>query len=186
MEVLAVLSIIGIVIGTAGIGISLASSRDAEQGGRAVDIAIANARLGAMSKTDRYEVRIVATNTATGERGSIGVKIDDSLPDAPASFARTSPTLPSRVNVEITIPDAGFATPNPAEVRILFSKASGRVQRLRLYSSSGTLIREYTAATTPRLPNVLRIRVINPRGDKASTVVLITNTGRQYMEYGVN
>jgi hypothetical protein len=166
-----VVSIISIVVGATGIGISLASSRDAEQGGRAVDIALSNARLSAMSRADSYEVRI--TKDRVMEVFYNG------------AFQRVTPAIPGRVLVNIDIPSLVADHPDPHEVRLLFNKASGRVEKVSIYDSAGGLLDEYTHASTPRIPTVVRLRVTNDRNAaKVSTIVLITNTGRQYILYG--
>jgi prepilin-type N-terminal cleavage/methylation domain-containing protein len=170
VEMIVVLSVIAIMIGTTGVGISLANSRDAEQGGRAVDVAIANARLGAMSRTSPHEVQIKA---ATRE---INVNITGTTA-APVWGPASSPAIPSRTNVRIEIP----GITNVTEVIIYFNRATGRVQKLDV--TAGGSVTTYTAGSAS-FPNTVRIHVTNDRNTKRATVVLVTNTGRQYMEYG--
>jgi prepilin-type N-terminal cleavage/methylation domain-containing protein len=176
IEVMVVVSIIGLLVGTAGVGLSLANSRDAEQGGRSVDIAISNARMSAMSRTASYEILIDSTNRA--------IEVDSGN-----GFFGASPRIPSRVNVENEIiyrdVDAGGAptdiTVRPKVIIITFNKATGSVASIKRGDTKAAAIADASPITTA---SIVRVRVENDRQTKLSTVVLVASTGRQFITYG--
>ncbi len=108
IELLVVLAIMTVLVGGAGIGISLASSRDAQQSAKTIDNALAMARLCAMSREGDFTLEIDLQNNKLNIAG----EGDDTLPG----------------KVEISVPGSGSVN----VLQVKFDKSTGKVSQILL------------------------------------------------------
>ncbi len=145
VELLVVLAIMAVMIGSAGIGISLASSRDAQKSAKTIDNALAMSRLCAMSREGEFVLKIDLPNHKLEVMGE------------------GEEALPGKVDISVQ----GISTVN--ELQIKFDKSTGKVSQI-------------LTDGIPYADGVLKITSENPNG-KVATVVLVTNTGKHFVEY---
>jgi prepilin-type N-terminal cleavage/methylation domain-containing protein len=170
VEILIAIAIIAIMMGMAGIGLSLANSRDTDQGARTIEQALGNARLDAMSKTGTFEVTI--------DRVSNEVSIN-----RPSGVSTLK--LPGRTAVTFE-PNTSFVTAgdDPEQIRVVFDKSTGRVQSVSTVETVGDPPVKVEIGGKP--PAVLRIEIFNQNRSKVAQVLLIASTGKYFIRYGGN
>ena len=145
IELLVVLAIMTILIGGAGVGISLASSRDAQKSAKTIDNALAMSRLCAMSREGDFMLEIDLQNHKLEVMGE------------------GEEALPGKVDISVQ----GISSVNVLQIK--FDKSTGKVSQIL---TDGAAYAD----------GVLKITSENPNG-KVATVVLVTNTGKHFVEY---
>lgn len=153
VELLVVIAILSIAVGMAGVGISLASSRNAEKSAKVINDALEFARMNAMAKKGEFTLEIdflghflVVNSSESGE-----VKREQ---------------LPQ--NVTITVKE----DTSQNKVSVQFDKTTGKVISIKY--SDGTEKADNIS--------VLHITSDNNNG-KVASVVLVTNTGKHFVDY---
>lgn len=155
VEVLIVIAILAIMTGAAGISISLLYSRNAEKCAKTVNTMLETARMNSLAKSGTY---YFALDTEDHEcRIEPGVE---------------SKELPERVNITLESEGSYDLSVN-TEIEIEFDKSTGKVKALRADSVPVDI----------KTVSVIRIHAVNTQG-KMATVVLVTATGKHFVEYG--
>ena len=121
IEILVVIAIMSIAVGGAGVGLSLAYSRDAEKCAKSINAALENARMLAMSQKGNFTMELDMENHI--------LYIHSSESTTPVH----EEDLQSRVT--ISVPDDASAT----SVTVQFDKSTGKV--LSMSSESGGILR---------------------------------------------
>ncbi|MDR0220430.1 MAG: prepilin-type N-terminal cleavage/methylation domain-containing protein [Lachnospiraceae bacterium] len=177
VELMIVISILAIMTGMAGFGLSLANSRDTDQGARTIELALASARQDAASKQGDYVVTIDRVNKmVTVERIVAGT----------APVTMLTRTLPARTEISFKDPVNALVATEPDKVSISFDKSSGRLKTKP--GSGGVVLAAAGVADDDISEDVraFRIEVANPSRSKVATVVVVANTGKTLIEYGDN
>lgn len=155
VEILIVVAILSIMTGAAGVGISLLYSRDAESCAKTVNTMLESARMTSLAKTGVYSFTLDTENRrCTVEPG---IK-EEELP------SRVTLTLSSEGSYDISV---------NKNIEIEFDKSTGKVKRL---SADGTEV-------DIKNMNIIRMHAESSNGKKAA-VVLVTATGKHFIEYG--
>lgn len=155
VEVLVVIAILSITVGMAGISISLLFSRDAERCVKSVDTMLETARMRTMSQEGEHRFIL----------------------DTEQRVCQISPNeeqekLPSRVNLSFS--SAGvYDFSSNTKIEILFDKSTGKVKEIRADDIPVSI----------EDVNLLWIQAENGSGKRAS-VVIVTATGKHFVEYG--
>lgn len=157
-ELVVIISIISIMISVAGVGISMASSRDVDRFVKVIDLELERVRMAALSQRGQYSLEI--------DRGTNQLfwnRIDDSEPGRWESE-------PLSQQVEITFREFNGTPIDAAVLFIQFDKSSGAVGTIT--DGAGNEIE--TA--------LIEIIVTDPRNGKNATIVLVSHTGKHYVE----
>lgn len=153
VELLVVIAILSIVVGMASIGISLASSRNAEKSAKVINDALEFARMNAMSKKGEFTLEIdFSGHFLTVNSSESGEVKREQLPQ----------------NVTVTVKE----DTSQNNVSVQFDKSTGKVISIK-YSDGAEKANDIS---------VLHITSDNNNGKEAS-VVLVTNTGKHYVDY---
>lgn len=160
MEVLIVLALMAIAISMTGVGISLMYSRDAEVCARKIDDGLSNLRLTSMGKSGSWEMEIVSDSSGN----TLYIKKDGAIEE----------TVDLQTGVSITY-DAGSTLNQAGNLKLAFHKANGKVSSMELTTASGTTVTD--------IPGYITIHVASNKGNKKAQVVLVTATGKHYIEY---
>lgn len=155
VELLVVIAILSIMVGAAGISISLLFSRDAESCAKTVDTMLETSRMRALSKEGKH------TFMLDTEKKECSVLTDGK-----------TEALPSRVTLSLSsVGTYDFSSNTVLEVD--FDKSTGRVLGLKADS----------VPISVDDVNLIRMQAENQSGKKA-TVVLVVATGKHFIEYG--
>ena len=155
IEILVVVAILSIMVGVAGVSISLLSSRDAESCAKDINTTLEAARMRTLSQEGNHNF---VMDTANGEC--------EITPDGDGE------DVPSRVAVSFSS-EGTYDLSAHTVIEIAFDKSTGRVSRV-------------TADSVPidiNNVNLIRIHAVSDNGKRA-TVMLVTATGKHYVEYG--
>ncbi|MDR2547181.1 MAG: type II secretion system GspH family protein [Lachnospiraceae bacterium] len=166
IEVIIVIAITSIMLGTVGYGLSLAVSRDTERFARAIDLALDSTRSNSMARREIYSLVI---DNEDKELTRIIVSGADTFTQVESLGRRT---------------DFSFSYTDPAGVRhdlddmqvtIAFDKTKGAVIEI---------LDENDVAMDLDDISIFRIHCRDDSGDRLISVVLIKSTGKHYVEYG--
>lgn len=159
-EILIVIALMAIGISMTGVGFSLMYSRDAEVCARHIDDGLSNLRLTSMGKSGTWEMEL-----RTGDTGNtLYMKKDGVIEE----------TVDLQTRVSVTY-DIGDKLNQSGNLTIAFDKANGEVKRMEFVSASGTRITD--------IPGYITIHTVSSNGNKRAQVVLVTATGKHYIEY---
>lgn len=159
-EILIVIALMAVGISMAGVGFSLMYSRDAEVCARHIDDGLSNLRIASMGKSGTWEMEL-----RTDDSGNIlYVRKDGNVEE----------TVNLQTRVSITY-DIGDKLNQTGSLTVGFDKANGKVKRMEFVSSSGTV--------TTDIPGYLTIHTVSNNGNRRAQVVLVTATGKHYIEY---
>lgn len=155
VEILIVVAILAIMTGAAGIGISLLYSKDAESCAKTINTMLESARMTSLAKNGTY---FFSLDTESREcEVEPGVKKEE---------------LPSRVTLTLSSEGSYDFSANK-KIEIEFDKSTGKVKRLSADAADVDI----------KTVNVIRMHAESSNGKKA-TVVLVTATGKHFIEYG--
>lgn len=146
-----------VMVGGAGLGLSLMFSKDAETVARQIDEGLTEARTAAMSRAGKFVVQ-VSKNPTSGEVESVTIVQDDS-----------SEYKKIEVQKSATVVFSDGAGISLDEFEVQFDKSNGSVYHVgALSSNSMATSKIYTIEVSAR--------------NKTSKINLITATGRHYLE----
>lgn len=157
IEILVVIAILAVTVGIAGVSISLMYSRDAEKCAKNINNALESARMRSMSKegSSSFWIDISEAVWSFGIEPSVEKK-----------------ELPGRIDVAFAS-EGSYDLSSCKKLTIEFDKATGKV----------TALKAEDIPVDVRDIGVIKIRVTNSDG-KTATVLLVTATGKHYVEYG--
>lgn len=154
VEVLVVVAILAIMVGGAGIGISLLYSRDSERCAKTINTMLETTRMSSLARAEKY------TFILDSEDHICRIETDAEKTD-----------LPGRVTLSFSAEGSDLSGCKVIEVE--FDKATGKVKAVVADSVPQDM----------KSLSLIRIHAVSQNGKKAS-VVLVTSTGKHYVEYG--
>ncbi len=157
IEVLVVLAILVIAVGGASIGISLASSRNAEKCAREINDGLENARMLSLSRAGDYELTIDCSTRAMVLHN-----------EPPGTDPDSTKNLQRRVNITLESEEEDLSS--ATSITVTFDKSTGKVKTITIDGSA------YAG-------DIIRIHTANEEGTRQADVVLIRNTGKHYVEF---
>lgn len=155
VEILIVVAILSVVVGMAGISISLLYSRDAERAAKSMNTMLEQCRMYCMSREGDF------TFVMDTENAQCSILPDGNVED-----------LPSRVTYTLAS-EGSFDFSTNKRVEISFDKSTGRVDGIMVDGS----------AINVKDMSLIEMQAENT-GGKRATVVLVVATGKHYIEYG--
>lgn len=159
VELMVVIAIMAVLLGIAGLSVSLLFSKDAAQTASTIDNELTEARMLSMSRPGAYKYIL-----HTGSNSIDIIKYDD---DIMYANSKTVQTIELRSNVTITVEQDGGSL-GTDDISFLFDKANGSVK--------------FVNDSAPVSSSAIFINVKANRGtQKESLVTLIPTTGRHYM-----
>lgn len=161
LEVMLVIALLAVAAGLAGISISLIYSRDAQKAAKLIDSAMEETRMKNLAYEGSFALEIDVNNHS--------YQIIHTIVGTGTEVVAEK-NLPSRTTLDF-ISEGTDDISGYTKLCIEFDKANGKVSRI---SEDGL-----TAAAV----DIVKARTVNPEG-KEATVVLITGTGKHYVEYG--
>ncbi|MBQ8592412.1 MAG: prepilin-type N-terminal cleavage/methylation domain-containing protein [Lachnospiraceae bacterium] len=160
IEMMIVIAIVAIVVSMTGIGISFAYSKDAQVCARSIDEQLSNLRMLSMGKQGTWELEIQSNSS----ENMIYVMQDGAILETVC--------LPRKVELSYDIGDGVLQRGN---MKLAFHKSEGSIGKLEFVTESGSVI------TT--IPGYITIYVKSDNAQKEAKVILVTATGKHYVEY---
>lgn len=154
VEILVVVAILAIMVGEAGIGISLLYSRDSEKCAKTINTMLETTRMSSLARAEKFNLVL------DSENNECRIETDEEKAE-----------LPSKVTLSFSAEGCDLSGCKVLEVE--FDKSTGRVKSVVADSVSQDL----------KSLSLIRIHAVSQNGKKAS-VVLVISTGKHYVEYG--
>lgn len=157
IEILVVIAIVAIMAGAVGLGINFAFSKDCEKAAKSIDSQMNIVRSMSMNQSGDYVFKVESSDSAKQIQVLDGAVVNDTV------------KLENRVDFTFLV-DGIEHTSDYIEIR--FQKSNGKVKSISF--SDETI-------ESDALPAVVTIHCYNTSG-KTSDVVLVTLTGKHYVE----
>lgn len=155
VEILVVIAILSILVGMAGVSISLLYSRDSERAAKTINTMLEECRMNSLSREGDFTFRM---DTENAECSMVQDSDREELP------FRVTYTLESEGDYNLSANKV---------VEIEFDKSTGKVKSLKADGAAVDIKKVY----------LIKMNAESSSGKKAA-VVLIVATGKHYIEYG--
>lgn len=165
VELLVVIAIMSIILASTSIGVSLAFSKDAEECAIALNDALYNSRINAMSKAGAYKV----TFSMNSDGEILATENDGTVDISPSTVIGKKGKI-AVINVSLSGSPSSYVIDATNSVSIRFDKSKGCVRAINE--------NEFDSTDSTKLQDGVITFTIRQKSGKEVPVTLITSTGK--------